>query len=381
MGGFAFYDSEDKFRFHLWDQRFCKRSEAQDGCDVQLGQLKQLHPTPNGRDQYQSPLEYCVANKLIVMTEEEIKSLAIFQTLHFIANCIARGVNGLAITELEFFTLGFAGLNLATYSLWWHKPSRVRFPVRVMSRRMPISPQRPSDSIGQNEEPNSRLPDTGSIPLQRLSGSLHQDEEPRLPDTGTPVMPFAEARAPRKLTIRAVGDQVLQMQRLSFRAARRIFKYAWDPDSSRSINLEHGSILSAGYSEKDEDFAFIFMICAAIILGVFHGIPIMINYHDFPGHTEDHHLWTVFAIIITVVPYGAPVAVGMPIAVVEFQAETRNFAPVMRKIGLLALSLSLLLYAIARIALIALAIKQVIDLPPSALQQVKWTTLIPHFGV
>ncbi|KAJ8080745.1 hypothetical protein PM082_017579 [Marasmius tenuissimus] len=335
------------------------------------------------------------------MTEEEIKSLghtdliaktiAIFQTLHFIANCIARGVNGLAITELEFFTLGFAGLNLATYSLWWHKPSRVRFPVRVMSRHMPISPQRPSDSIGQNEEPNSRLPDTGSIPLQRLSGSLHQDEEPRLPDTGTPVvpsgtpgtpvMPFAEARAPRKLSIRAVGDQVLQMQRLSFRAARRIFKYAWDPDSSRSINLEHGSILSAGYSEKDEDFAFIFMICAAIILGVFHGIPIMINYHDFPGHTEDHHLWTVFAIIITVVPYGAPVAVGMPIAAVEFQAETQNFAPVMRKIGLLALSLSLLLYAIARIALIALAIKQVIDLPPSALQQVKWTTLIPHFGV
>ncbi|KAL0066128.1 hypothetical protein AAF712_006752 [Marasmius tenuissimus] len=375
MGGFAFYDSEDKFRFHLWDQRFCKRSEAKDSCDEQLGQLKQLHPTPNGRDQYQSPLEYCVANKLIVMTEGEIenlghtdliaKTIAIFQTLYFIANCIARGVSGLAITELEFFTLGFAVLNLVIYSLWWHKPSRVRFPVRVMSRPMTMSPQQSSHSMDQDEEPNSRVPDRVGTPA--VSQSMPSE---------------AGALGTLERMLRAFRDPG-GLIRLPVKVARELFKYAWNPDSSHSINLEHGNILPAGHSEEDEDHAFALMLSAAIILGVFHCVPIMLNYHDFPDHTKDHHLWTIFALLITVLPYGAPMAASS-VLLVELEGGMES-EPLMRKIfiwiGLVTLFSCILLYATARIALIALAVKQVADLPPSALQQVKWTTLIPHFGV
>ncbi|KAL0066131.1 hypothetical protein AAF712_006755 [Marasmius tenuissimus] len=113
MGGFALYDSEGKFLFHLWDERFCehfKDEEDWDGFSKQQRKLKEL--LPYGRDQsYSSLLEYCVANNMITMTEEEIQSLGhtdllaktitIFQTLYFITNCIARGLNGIGATELE----------------------------------------------------------------------------------------------------------------------------------------------------------------------------------------------------------------------------------------------------------------------------------------
>ncbi|KAJ8080760.1 hypothetical protein PM082_017594 [Marasmius tenuissimus] len=181
MGGFALYDSEGRFFFHLWDNRYCEHHKDQEGWDGFSKQQRKLEELdPQGHDQYKSLLEYCVANKMITMTEEEIESLghtdllaktiAIFQTLHFITNCVARGINGLAITELEFLTLGFAALNLVIYSFWWHKPSGVRYPVRVMDRPKPGS-------------------------LERLPVAQNKDEDSAVLITGTPTMP-SKARAP-----------------------------------------------------------------------------------------------------------------------------------------------------------------------------------------
>ncbi|KAL0056549.1 hypothetical protein AAF712_016846, partial [Marasmius tenuissimus] len=135
MGGFALYDFEGNFLFHLWDARFCehfKDEKRWDGFSKQQRKLEEL--LPYGLDQpYESLLEYCAANKMINMTEGEIQSLGhtdllakivvIFQTLHFITTCITRKVHELPTTKLEFITLGFAALNLMSYLMWWNKPS------------------------------------------------------------------------------------------------------------------------------------------------------------------------------------------------------------------------------------------------------------------
>ncbi|KAH9959117.1 hypothetical protein BC827DRAFT_1269116 [Russula dissimulans] len=54
------------------------------------------------------------------------KAVVILQTSWFVIQCIARGVQGLPITELELATIAFASLNFVIYVLWWDKPLNVQ---------------------------------------------------------------------------------------------------------------------------------------------------------------------------------------------------------------------------------------------------------------
>src|SRR5436190_22108739 len=68
------------------------------------------------------------------------KGLVILQTGWFVLQCIARGVQGLRITELELVTIAFAGLNFVMYWLWWDKPLNVQRAVRVYKKQNPDEP-------------------------------------------------------------------------------------------------------------------------------------------------------------------------------------------------------------------------------------------------
>ncbi|KAF8663636.1 hypothetical protein AX16_000909, partial [Volvariella volvacea WC 439] len=57
------------------------------------------------------------------------KAIVVLQTSWFVAQCIARHVQGLGITEIELVTLAFAALNGITYGLWWDKPLNVGYPI------------------------------------------------------------------------------------------------------------------------------------------------------------------------------------------------------------------------------------------------------------
>jgi len=59
------------------------------------------------------------------------KLIAILQTSWFIIQCIARGLQGLALTELELVTLALASLNAVTFAIWWHKPLGVQEPIKI----------------------------------------------------------------------------------------------------------------------------------------------------------------------------------------------------------------------------------------------------------
>jgi hypothetical protein len=58
------------------------------------------------------------------------KILAILQTSWFVAQCIARGVGKLPLTELEVVTLAYATMNVFIYYFRWDKPKNVGCPVR-----------------------------------------------------------------------------------------------------------------------------------------------------------------------------------------------------------------------------------------------------------
>ena len=103
---------------------------------------------PNGQvltpDLYKELTSGNTSFKLPKITEAEIsdkskgdflsKLIAILQTTWFILQCIARGHQQLALTELELVTLSLASLNAITYVFWWHKPLGVQDPVRVYYR-------------------------------------------------------------------------------------------------------------------------------------------------------------------------------------------------------------------------------------------------------
>ena len=82
------------------------------------------------------------------ITEDEIKDrskgdvlskgLVVLQTGWFLVQCIARGVERLAVTELEVMTVAFATFNLVMYACWWDKPLNVQRPLRVVLKK-PIS--------------------------------------------------------------------------------------------------------------------------------------------------------------------------------------------------------------------------------------------------
>ncbi len=60
------------------------------------------------------------------------KLIAILQTSWFIIQCIARGQQRLALTELELVTLALASLNAVTFAIWWYKPLGVQEPIRYI---------------------------------------------------------------------------------------------------------------------------------------------------------------------------------------------------------------------------------------------------------
>ncbi|KAI0059851.1 hypothetical protein BV25DRAFT_1918218 [Artomyces pyxidatus] len=102
-------------------------------------------------------VELVKSGDLIPPTDEEIrnwsqsdvlsKTLAVVQTLWFIVQAIARGIEGLSITQLEIMTLAYTTITVAMYVVWWDKPQNVGGPFRVAVKELP----RPDLSVFQEE--------------------------------------------------------------------------------------------------------------------------------------------------------------------------------------------------------------------------------------
>ena len=74
------------------------------------------------------------------------KTIALGQTLWFVAQCIARVAQHLDLTLVELLTLSLAVLNGLMYILWWNKSLDVRCPVRVYLLYTPSEPSEPNEA-------------------------------------------------------------------------------------------------------------------------------------------------------------------------------------------------------------------------------------------
>ena len=83
------------------------------------------------------------------------KTIALGQTLWFVAQCLARTPQHLELTLIELLTLSLAVLNGLMYFLWWHKPLDVRCPVRVYLL--------PADASNESNESNVPISDPPSV--------------------------------------------------------------------------------------------------------------------------------------------------------------------------------------------------------------------------
>lgn len=102
------------------------------------GPLYPLSPT--------NAVELVARGHLVPPTADEIsdkskgdslsKSIAIIQTLWFVAQCIARRALGLPVTSLEVTTLAYTVMTVAIYAAWWAKPLNVSCAVRVPEEKV-----------------------------------------------------------------------------------------------------------------------------------------------------------------------------------------------------------------------------------------------------
>jgi len=84
------------------------------------------------------------------------KAIVILQSIWFIVQCVARGKQGLALTELELVTLALASLNGVMCYFWWDKPLGVNEPVKLYRKgREPAERViKATDQVGSAMFPN-----------------------------------------------------------------------------------------------------------------------------------------------------------------------------------------------------------------------------------
>ncbi|KAK7021835.1 hypothetical protein VNI00_017221 [Paramarasmius palmivorus] len=390
MGGFALYNRE-KFCGHLWDRD--RTSEIKKAIhrpfegkaegyfnDIKTyhGKLQKLdnmdendeknsesstpaaiHENPSATKPVETNplstssepttiLEFLVAKGYITLTEAEIKdrshadvitkSIAVVQTIWFIAQVIARAVEGLAITELEIVTVGFAILNFGTYFLWWNKPLRVRHPVRVYWRHREMNIKGGEGGEGEG----------GWLWLGRamtnVVGYIYNGSNPEGRMEWILQITFLPLVIPWHIFVACL--QILQ-----------------DKDVSKLIPI-------SSRLDNNPIHLYITVYGIAALFGAIHCIPWVFQ---FPTHTEQL-LWRLSAVAVAV----APIAMGFLHSYFK-RVGTRiaNWRELTVFVLLLILSLA---YAVFRITLLVIAFTALRDLSPSAYQTVQWTTFWPHIG-
>jgi hypothetical protein len=123
MGGVLFYNNESRAKLDLrWVLAFDPLGDAvveQEWTNKGIHrELSRLHSTM-GPEEIQNQSKSDALSKTIVLV----------QTTWFTFQCIARAVQGLALTELENVTLAYTALNGVMCFFWWQKPLDVQCPV------------------------------------------------------------------------------------------------------------------------------------------------------------------------------------------------------------------------------------------------------------
>ncbi|KDR70363.1 hypothetical protein GALMADRAFT_76245 [Galerina marginata CBS 339.88] len=288
------------------------------------------------------------------ITEQEIqdrsksdglsKALVIIQTTWFICQCIARRAQGLIITELELATFAFAAVNGVMYIFWWFKPLDVQTTVRVdLLLPSPQMPYVPVDLVRENLITYSEV---SSGPYQSIEDSKFQD----VYSSASWLISGILFRWP------ATGVHVVLIRVMDIINSDKIDNGAMGVPMYYTSHLT-GLGLSA---EQEEAYTYASLTLGhplaslGIILGAYHCLGWDFS---FPSLIEAN-IWRISSAVIT----GVWVIIPDLLRCLPFYFTVA----------------ALPFYILARLALLVVALTTLRDLPPEALETVKWTLFLPH---
>ena len=267
--------------------------------------------------------------------------------------CIARGVQHLPITELEFVTLAFVTLNLTTYVLWWHKPFNVQSAVPIVLKR----------TISDEDWQAIQFPSWEQRP-PAVNGKPAQDG-------GTVEVKADGKQAAGQHDGQGVVGKVLRpiqrwIQLIGSFATGTQDNYL-DLSLAKRVPILYAGMLSSPMAERNSNLLF---AAVGIVFGAIHCIAWS---YSFPSHVEQI-LWRVSCIVIMGVP-GAYFLMYIVAALFLHAEYLTYFLQPLLKIVIPPL---LSVYCIGRIALFVLAFMSLRALPSGAYETIHWTTFIPH---
>ena len=296
------------------------------------------------------------------ITEEEIrdrskgdylsKGIVLVQMNWFIIQFILRIAYGLAITEFEVAALAFAAICGATYFLWWHKPLDVRCSVPVY-----LLPQ-----LELNQDPESPISKEIQILQQSPIVPNPNYREPDSSSTSEPnftrfqrVPAFIQQQRRKHGIFFGLADVFIYDSLLAFLQALGDSGTIYSPWDHTTRNGRRFFVIRVS-----------FPICIAAVFG---GIHCIAWSFQFPS-PQEQLAWRISAAFTSV----EPILFGLLIIMDNYRATILNIC-----IKALFISVSVM-YFVARIVLLVLPCITLRALPPSALIEIQWSSLLPHIG-
>ena len=303
--------------FHLFERS--SEETSSDGRKISREDDKPLHPL------LASDLTHNDIYSFTMPTEAEIKdrgksnwlakSLVLLQTLWFVMQCIARGIEHLPVTHLEIITLAYAAMNFVMYIFWWNKPLNVNRPVRVFRK------SESAETQPQVEELNSEA---------------------------------------RNFTWETIGARLKTI--LEFIGGNQ-------DDEVNLSREDRVPMFWANSTGLDFVVADLIMLGVGVCFGAIHCIAWLFS---FPTHTE-LLMWRISSVAITAVPVNIPLGFIFGIMLMEMGFDKSGNTVVY--FGALSGGM---VYILVRSVTLVLAFTSLRGLPPGAYETVRWTTFIPH---
>ena len=332
MGGFTLYEHEDPLRI------------------LGVDDLEQL--SGSGKIDWPTIAEKEIKDKS--KGDYLSKGIVVVQTTWFIIQCIVRGANSLAITELEVTTLAFAALTGIIYYLWWDKPLDVAcsIPIHMIEQTTSISSP-------QNIHPPRP--------------SYMKSTKPPKPPTLTWKQCIANACRERGTFLGLL--YVFVYRPLAFFLGAFVDMAGCNEVPTGQFRVP--TFYSPTLHDTENDYVTVSLVilgvCVSLVFGSIHCIAWSFR---FPS-TQEKKLWRVSAVLISAVPL-VILLISSPLRKLEEKfSETRMTEP-FSLISSIVFTTAYFAYILARLALLVLPFTALRMLPEEAYLDVDWTSFLPH---
>jgi hypothetical protein len=282
------------------------------------------------------------------------KGFVVLQTTWFVSQCIARGVAGLVVTELELATFAFAVLNGILYFLWRNKPLDVSCPIPIYLRH-----------------PTS----CGSITF-----ALRPEEQRSYADNRLAPATREERHSSTSVQHSSAFERLYtcfcELLKGLFFALKYVFSTTlfhieideWPTLSTRSDRRQSQMLSVPTFYAPSTDSLNRARLIGLGIGVLFGGIHCIAWSFKFPSVAEQF-MWRISAVNVTVIP----IIIATPVILI-----IAGFSNASRIITRYTFIPFMVVYATSRVALLILPLIALRSLPPASLVEFKWSAFIPH---